>query len=89
MKVAWNATNQKKRKVGDEKLNLYNTILLQKLLLWGCVLWREDVDDNTQHNATTRHHEEDVENEMQYKNQEFKFVNEQGAKRLKTNKHRV
>ncbi len=66
-----------KKKVDVENLNLHNTMLQ-----------REYVNDNLHNNATTRHHEEDIDSEMQAKNWEFEFVNER-AKILKTNKHKI
>ncbi len=55
MKVAWNATNPKK-KVDIENLNLHNTMLQG-----------EYVNDNLRNNATIRHSEEDIDIEMQSK----------------------
>jgi hypothetical protein len=45
-----------KKKVDVENLNLHNTMLQ-----------REYVNDNLHNNATTRHHEEDIDSEMQSK----------------------
>ncbi len=55
MTVAWNATNPK-TKNDVENLNLHNTMLQ-----------REHVNNNLHNNATTKHHEEDINSEMQSK----------------------
>jgi hypothetical protein len=89
MKVAWNATNQKKEKLVMKTKTCTRQFYYKYCCLWGCALWREDVDDNTQHNTTTWHHEEDVDNEMQSKKLRIQVCERIKSKKIEKNKHKV